>query len=130
MGAVGRGLFQRLRARRQRLGLAFLALVAYLLLPLGAMPMGSTGLPGDDICTTAPAPQAGSSPAVPASSHDSPCCAAHCLSCGSGGGLPSAVVPLIPTPWVAEILPSGPTAAELPESHASPFAARAPPSHA
>jgi hypothetical protein len=129
MGAGRLSLFWRLPGRGGR-GLvlaAFLAVLAQLLLPLGAMPMAGAGLPGDDICVTAP--NSGGSPSAPTDSHDSPCCAAHCLSCG-GGGLPSTVAPLLPGSAAKTPSPRVPASAELPESLASPFAARAPPSQA
>jgi hypothetical protein len=116
---------RRLPGRGPGLWLVLLGLLVHLLLPLGAVSMaGGDGLPGSDICVTAP--QAGFSPAAPASSHDSPCCTLHCLGC-SGGSLPASPPALVLGPEAPAAIPWVPAAAWHPASHPSPFAARAPP---
>lgn len=116
--------------RGSGLWLVLFALLGQLLLPWSAMPMvRGDGLPGSDICVTAP--QSGSSPAAPVSpthqSHNDAQCALHCLGYAGSGGLPAAAPLVAALVDFHHVCPWAPGGAAVPSLPPSPFAARAPP---
>lgn len=110
--------------------LVLVALLGHLLLPLvGTLPaVANDGLPGADLCTTTPQPEA--SRESPAQPHDPEGCALHCLGHAAANGLPAIAEPAWFPAEYRHARPGAPDVTALPASAATPFAARAPPPQA